>query len=163
MGGQFANESNSIGHQERKIVDGHFANSGIECGEKFVLGKNIRLGQKIKQCGFSYIGISDQCHTNQFPAIFALCRFLLVDLFKPLFAEIDSIEHNTTVGLNLSFTGSTHANTTFLSFEVCPKTCQTGEEILILCKFNLSLGSRCLCSACEDIKNKAGAIENLYA
>ena len=49
-----------------------------------------------------------------------------------------------------------------LTDKVCPHTGKAGEKIFILGKFHLQLTFPCLGTLGENVKNQAGAIQNLY-
>ena len=49
--------------------------------------KTSHFRKQSHQCGFSYIGISHQCHTNQASAVLPLGRLLLVNLSQTLLQQ----------------------------------------------------------------------------
>ena len=50
VGWQFADESDSVGEQKRKVVDYHLAHRGVERGKQLVLGKYVRLAEQVHKC-----------------------------------------------------------------------------------------------------------------
>ena len=161
--GELANETYRIAHQERQIVDSNLADCGIESSEELILGKHIAFAQEVHQSRFSDIGIANESHTNEFASILALSSLLAVNLFEFFLQQGNTVEHYAAVCFDLGLTRSTHTDTALLSFEVSPKTCETRQEVLVLGKFNLCLGSRCLSSAGKDVENEACAVEDLPA
>ena len=163
MGGKFADESDGVGEEERQIVDHYFAHRCVEGGEELVLGEYFRLGQKIHQGRFAYVGISDQSDTGEFAAGLALDGFLAVDSLQFILEERYAAEYYTAVGLDLCFTGTAHADTAALAFEVRPHPCQAREQVLVLRQLDLSLRGRRLGALCENVENQRRAVENLHA
>lgn len=84
VGRQLADKADSIGEEEGKVLDNHLANSRVERGEEFVLGKDLALGQKVHDGRFADIGIAHEGHADQSAAVLALGGLLLLDLHEAL-------------------------------------------------------------------------------
>ena len=82
MGGKFADETDRIGQQERKILDHDFPYRGIKRGEEFVFGKDLAFAQQIHKRGFPDIGVSHKSCPGEFASVFALHGLLFVDVYK---------------------------------------------------------------------------------
>lgn len=82
--------------------------------------------------------------------------------FQLLFQVRNLVENDTPVGLYLSFAGSTHADTSSLSFEVSPQPGESGQQILVLCQFYLTFGIGSLCPFGKNIENETGAVEYFH-
>ena len=162
VGGELANKPYGVGEQEREVVDNHLAHSGVESGKKFVFGKHIALAEQIHKGGFTHIGVADKGNTGEFSAILALDGLLAVESAETLLKERDFVENDTTVGLNLSLTGTAHTDTTALALEVGPHASESRQEILILCEFDLHLGIGGLCTLGKDVQNQIGSVKHLH-
>ena len=171
IGGQLADETDSVSQQERQVVNDHLTDSSIEGGKEFVLCKDITLGEQVHHRRLTHIGIAHQCHTNQSATILTLRCLLLVNLQQTFFQQRDTLADDTLVHLQLCLTRTTQTYTTLsattarataLTFQVGPQTLQTGQHITILRQLYLCL---CLCrlgTHGKDIKNQRGAVENLH-
>ena len=157
---QFADESDCVRQQKRQIFYNHLAYGSVECGKEFVLGEDIALAEKIHECRFADIGISDESYTGKFSAIFPLHYFLLVNGDKFLFETGDLVENYASVRLYLCLAGATHAYTAALAFKVCPHAGKTGKQILVLRKFHLSTGCGGLRPFCKYVENQTCAVKN---
>ena len=132
MGRQLADKPYGIGQKHRQIVYDDLPDSGVERGEKLVLGKHVALAQQVHQRRLADVGISDEGNARQLAAVLALHCLLAVDgsqlLLKPGYARQDY----AAVGLYLGLAGATHTDTAALALEVSPHSRQARQQILIL-------------------------------
>lgn len=162
MSRKFSDESYGIGQQERKVVYNYLSHRSVKGGEKFVLGEDLALAEKIHNRRFTDVRISDESDARQFSTVLTLNRFLAVDMPQLLLETRDFVENYTSVGLNLSLTGTTHTYTSALTLKVSPESGQTREQVLILGQLDLSTCGSRLSAFGEDIKNQTGAVKNLH-
>ena len=162
---KLADESYSIGQQERQILDYHLAHRCIERREELVLGKDLALGKQVHQGRFTYVGIAHKRHTYKASAVLALYALLAVNLRQLFLEQRHAAKDYTAVHLELCLTRATEthaaalatsgsARAATLTLEVSPQTLQTREHIFVLRKLNLHLGMRCLCAHGKDIEDE---------
>ena len=119
--GQFADEPNGVGKQERHPFPGYFAHSGIQGRKKFIFGKNLGFAQEVHQGRLAYVGISHQRNPNQFTPVFALGSCLSVDYLELFFQQGDFVANDPAVRFNFFFPGATHPDTPALALQVRPE------------------------------------------
>ena len=132
VGWQFADESDSVGEQKRKVVDYHLAHRGVERGKQLVLGKYVRLAEQVHKRRLAHVGVAHERDARQLAAVFTLYRFLPVDVFEFHFQTRYFVEDDSSVGLYLCLARTAHADTAPLAFEVCPHSSESWQQILVL-------------------------------
>ena len=85
----------------------------------------------------------------------------MVECLEFLLEPGDLVEDDAPVGLDLCLAGASHADTAALSLEVCPESCEAGEQVLVLRELDLCLGGGGLRAAGEYVEDEAGAVEYL--
>ena len=163
LGGQLANETHRIGQQEGQVADHHLADRGVEGGEQLVLSENRCLAQDIHQGRFAHIGIPDQSHTNQCAPVSPLRGHLLVDLFQVGLQFADAPADDPAIGLDLPFSGSFHADPSFLFLQVGPHLGQSGQQVLILGQFHLGSGMAGPSTCSKNVEDQMGSVHDLHA
>ncbi len=161
MGGEFADETDGVGEEEGEVVDDDLSDGSVEGGEELVFGEYVALAEEVHEGGFADVGVSDKGNAGELATVFALDRLLSVDLAEFLLEAGDFVEDNAPVGLDLSLTGATHADTAALSLEVGPHAGEAREEVLVLSELDLGLSVGGLGATSENVEDEACAVEDL--
>ena len=138
--GQVSDKSNRIRQNDfAHVINFEASQRRIKRCKQLVCSIDLSLRQRIEQCRFTRIGVSDNSNGRYIRALtrtatlVTLCPYFLktgMNTFYPL-------PQKTSVSLKLSFTRPAHADTTFLTFKVSPATDQSGRLMLQLCQLNL--------------------------
>ena len=120
MGRQLADEADSVGHEERQVVDDDFPDGGVESREELVLGKDGALGERVHESALPDIGVADESDSDELAPVLPLGAHLPVNVSEFLFEERYPVEDYSPVGLNLLLARSSHADAALLPLEVRP-------------------------------------------
>ena len=160
LGGQFADESDSVAKKEGNVLNDDLPDGGIEGGEEFVFGEYVRLREQIHQGTLTNVCVADKSEANHLSTVSALRTHLPVNLGKLFLQTGDSLLYDSAVGLDLGF-AHTAAGTPSspLSFEVGPHTGQARKHVIVFGQFHLHLGVGSLGPLGEDFQDEAGAVD----
>ena len=159
---ELTDEADGVGKQEGYAFVGDLPHRGIQGGEELVLGEDVAFRQQIHQGRLPHVGIADQRYADHGVATLTAGFGLLVDLLEVLFQLGDLIADDPAVRLDLRLTGTPHADTAPLPFQVGPESAEAGEEVLHLRQFHLSFGLGGLGAAGEDVEDERGAVDDLH-
>nr|DAF45424.1 MAG TPA: hypothetical protein [Siphoviridae sp. ctBLh2] len=157
---ELADETDGVRQQEREVVEDDLAHRGVERREKFVLGKDLALGDEVHERRFAHVRIADERHTNHGTAVRALHGHLAVDLLEVLLEFGNAIADDAPVGLDLAFARTAAGSrTAALPLEVGPQTRQPGQHVFVVGQLHLRLGIGRLGPRHEDVEDQARAVQ----
>ena len=161
---QLSNEAHRVA-EERVLVGRQIdpARGGIERGEEFVLGQNLRSGERVEQCRLAGIRVTHD--GRQWPltalAALALCLAHAFDLLQiaPQFG--DSFLNAAAIHFELALAIASHSDAAFLPRKVRPQSREARQDMLQLRHLDLHFAFPRASSLGEDIEDERGAIEYL--
>src|SRR4051812_23290357 len=93
-------------------------------------------------------------------ATLSLNRARFANGFQLALQSCDAFLHTTTIHFQLRFTGATCSNTTSLSRQVMPHSCQPRQQILQLRQLDLQPAFAAARALGKNVENELGAIEH---
>ena len=137
--GQLADKSHRVGDDYiQRIADGQQPRGGVQRVEKSVVGRYVRAGDGVEQCGLARVGIAHDGHHGYLvlPPTLALGGADAPHLLQFLLQFVDLPPDVPPVRLQLRLTGALRADGrtagAALPFQMRPHTDQPGQQILIL-------------------------------
>ena len=125
--GQFPDEADGVGKQERAVFDHDFPDGRVQGGEELVFREDVRFGQEVHQGALAYVRVTNERQAHQRTAIAALGGHLTVDLLQVLLELGDALLDDPPVHLDLGFTHTASGtHTAALPLQVRPHTGQPG-------------------------------------
>ena len=125
--GQFPDEADGVGQQERAVFDDDLPDRRVQGSEEFVLREYVGFGQEIHQGTLAYIRIADERQPHQASSVAALGGHLAVHLLQVLLELRDPLLDDPAVHLDLGFTHTAAgAHAAALPLQVRPHTGQAG-------------------------------------
>ncbi len=157
--GEFADEADRVGEQEREVLDGDLADGGVERGEQLVFGEHLGVGKEVHECGFADVGVADERDADEFATVAPLRLHLFVDALEVRAQEGDALLDDALVHFDLRFTcASVGGGSTAQTVEVRPHTGEAREHVLKPCHFDLRLGIGRLRTLGEDVEDERRAV-----
>lgn len=161
---QLANESNGIGEQcNVAIADVDFARERVERREQAVFDEHTGITrERAEDRRLARVRVSNKRNAElicpALPLHFA-CAF---DICQSITQHLDAMLHETTVGFELRFTGTTHADadTATRLLQVRPHPRQPRQHVFELREFDLQACFVRSRTRCENVENEFRAIHH---
>ena len=159
---QFSYESHSITQKKRHILNHDLSYRCVQGCKELVLSKNVCFGHQVHQCALSDIGIAHKRNPHHRPSVSPLGSHLSVNLLQLFFEPCNLVLNYPSVCLNLSFSRTSHSDSSLLSLQVGPHPRKSRQKILILSQFYLCFCISSLCSLRKNIQNQTCSVQYLY-
>lgn len=161
---QLPNKPDRIGDHDlpRFVAEKNTARGRIERGEELVCRIRLCLRQRIEECRFPGIGITDERH-RQGPIALALPPLRAVlpfEFLEPHLEHLDALADEAAVRFELRFTRTAQPDTAFLTLEVSPRAHEPRGNVLQLREFHLKLAFMATGALRENVEDEAGAVDD---
>ena len=161
--GQFANEADRIGDDDRRSArQRDSTHERIERSEQLIGDVGVCASQRSEQRRLASVRVTDESHrrNRDFDPTLTSGLTLLLQLFETTTQYAHSLAEQTTVRLELGFTGAAKTDTAFLTLEVSPPANETARQMTQLREFHLELALMAARALREDVEDQRIAIED---